>query len=114
MLCITLDEIKAQLRIPPADTSRDAELTRLGNSAEQWVAKYLNVTDPRGLVGDPASLLDMFGLSGQSPPALPEDMKSAMLLHVEIEFDRSPADATFLLQSAQRLLDAYRLDGIGV
>lgn len=106
MLWITLDECKTQVRVPTADTTHDTDLTRLANGAETWLAKRLNKIS--------AAALEEFGLSGTSPPLLPEDLKGALLMHVEAHFDRSAEDAPFLLKAAENLLQPYRVDGIGV
>lgn len=111
MLWITLDECKQQVRVAPADTTHDAELTRFANASETWAAKYLNRIS--------AAALEDLGMSGQSPPVMPEDIKSAVLLHVQMLFEgdlegwgMNPDPK--LLTAAKRLLDPYRVDGIGV
>lgn len=106
MLWITLTECKTQVRVTSADTTHDTDLTRLGNGAETWLAKRLNKIS--------AAALEEFGLSGVSPTELPEDLKSALLMHVEAHFDRSAEDAPVLLRAAENLLQPYRVGGIGV
>lgn len=104
MLWITLDEVKQTVR--RTDTAADTELTRLGNAAEAWVAKYLNKPSAAGL--------EDFALSGQSPPVLDEDLKAAMLLYVEYLYDKDPESAPTLLRAIFDLLQPNRVDGIGV
>lgn len=106
MLWITLNDVKAQVKVATADTTQDERLTRLGNSAETFVAKRLNQVS--------AAALETYGLSGTSPPVLPDDMRSAMLLHVEMHYALSPADAPAMIRAIDDLLQPYRVEGTGV
>lgn len=93
MIYITLDEAKAQVSIELDDTTHDDRLTRLITAAEKWAANFLN-----------ADLADY----EDSPVKIPEDMKSALLLHIEAEFDRDMANFETLLKRAEQMLWPYR------
>lgn len=95
---ITLDEAKDQVSIERDNPSHDERLTRLINAAEKWAMNYLNVE----------TLADFEESPVQSPPELPEDLKSGMLLHIEMEFDRDEKNMELLLKRAEQLLWPYR------
>lgn len=99
MIYITLDEVKGQVSIHASRTDLDDRLTRLGTAAEAWAANFLN-----------APLSDYEESPVSSPPSLPEDLKSAILLHVEAEFDRDEKNFELLLKRAQELLWPYRVE----
>jgi len=103
MTYITLDEAKDQLAIELDNTNHDTRLTRLISAAELWAAHFLD-----------APLSDFEDSPVTSPPSLPEDMKSALLLHVEMEFDRDDRMMDKLLLTAERLLWHYRITNLGV
>src|SRR5690554_1228298 len=98
MSYIELDEAKEQVSIGLDDDAHDARLERLIAAAEAWAANFLN-----------APLEDFEESPVQSPPTLPEDLKSGMLLHVEFEFDRDVQNAEILLKRAEQLLWPYRV-----
>jgi hypothetical protein len=104
---ITLLELKAQCAIDPSDDTHDDRLERLGTAAETWAENYLN-----------APLSDYEDSPATSPPTIPEDMKSALLLHAEWEFDRDQWGApwvdqgSLLLKRAEQLLWPYRVVGL--
>ncbi len=97
MTYITLDEAKDQVSIEIDDTTHDSRLTRLITAAEKWAANFLN-----------ADLADYEDSPVTSPPTLPEDMKSALLLHIEAEFDRDMNNFETLLKRAEQMLWPYR------
>jgi len=100
MESITLDEAKGQCSVDLDFDGHDDRLERLILAAEQWAIQYCNLE----------SLEDF---AAESPPEqLPEDVKSALLLHVEWEFDRDPG-AGHLLKRAEDLLWPHRI-GLGV
>lgn len=100
---LTLADMKDHLAIELSNTDHDARLTRLAKSAYAWAISFLN---------RPLHLLD-----DNSPPAspliIPEDLKTALLLHVEAYFERDPQAMTMLLTAAQNLAQPYRIS-IGV
>lgn len=96
MTYVTLDEAKEQVSIEISNTSHDDRLTRLITAAETWAKNFLNAN------------LEDYELSGESPPALPEDIKSAILLHIELEFDRDERNFELLLKRAHDMLWPYR------
>jgi hypothetical protein len=98
MTWVSLEEAKEQVAIEVDETLHDARLARLIAAAERWAEGFLN-----------RSLGDLVE-SGESPPAVPEDVKSALLLHVEWEFDRDTQNGDMLLQRAHDLLWPYRAE----
>src|SRR5690606_33285669 len=87
--CITLDEATAQVSIEHSNPPHDARLIRLSDAAEKWATNFLNVE----------SLADLEGAPQTSPPStFPEDVKSAILLHVEAEFDRDERNFELILK----------------
>jgi len=99
MIYVTLDEVKDQVSIHRSRDDHDERLTRLGTAAETWAANFLN-----------CPLSDYEESPVTSPPSLPEDIKSAILLHVESEFDRDEKNFEILLKRAQDLLWPYRTE----
>lgn len=97
MSYISLDEAKDQVSIERDNTAHDERLTRLIAAAEAWAANFLN-----------ADLADYEESPVSSPPELPEDLKSGILLHIEFEFDRDERNADLLLKRAESLLWSYR------
>ena len=95
---ITDDEAKGQLSISAAVTVHDDRIARLILAAEAWAANYLNT-----------SLSDYEDSPANSPPTIPEDIKSAILLHVEAEFDRDEKQFDLLLKRAHELLWPHRV-----
>lgn len=101
---VTLDEAKDQVSVELSFAGHDARLTRLIAAAEKWAVEFLNI----------CSLADLEGSPQTSPPTtFPEDVKSAILLHVEAEFDRDEKIFTMLLDRAEKMLWPYRV-GLGV
>lgn len=100
---ITLDEAKDQVSVERDFTGHDERLTRLIGAGETWAKNFLNID----------SLADLEGSPQTSPPDFPEDVKSAILLHVEAEFDRDAVNFDLLLKRAEQLLWPYRT-GLGV
>jgi hypothetical protein len=103
MTYITTDEVKDQLSIELDNTSHDTRITRLIAAAELWAAHFLD-----------APLSDYEDSPVTSPPTLPEDLKSALLIHCEIEFDRDERNMDKLMQTCERLLWPYRISNLGV
>lgn len=99
---VTLDEAKDQVSVERDNSDHDERLTRLVSAAHRWASNYLN-----------AELADFEDSPTQSPPTLPEDIKSGILLHVELEFDRDEKNMELLLKRAEQLLWPYRT-GLGV
>lgn len=99
---VTLDEAKDQVSVERDNPNHDERLTRLIAAAHRWASQFLN-----------AELEDYEDSPSQSPPTLPEDIKSGILLHVELEFDRDERNFELLLKRAEQLLWPYRV-GLGV
>lgn len=95
---ITSDEAKSQLSIAATTTVHDDRIARLILAAEAWAANYLN-----------AALSDFEDSPANSPPTIPEDIKSALLLHLEAEFDRDEKQMELLLKRAHELLWPHRV-----
>ena len=97
-------EIKAQVRQEVDNPTHDDELERLALAAEAWAAGFLNIPS--------LELLD-----DESPPAspivLPEDVKSALLLHIDAHFHRGDNMAA-LLKAAHDSIWHYRVEPLGV
>lgn len=102
MSYVTLEEAKDQLSIEHDEIADDARLTRLIAAAEKQAEEFLN-----------APLSDYEESPVQSPPTIPEDIKSAILLHVEAEFDRDMQNFDKILQRMRDLLWPHRT-GLGV
>lgn len=101
---VTLDEAKDQVSVERSFAGHDERLTRLIAAAERWATQFLNI----------CALSDLEGSPQTSPPTtFPEDVKSAILLHVEMEFDRDMQNFDTLLKRAEQLLWPYRI-GLGV
>lgn len=103
MSYITRDEAKGQLSIHPSVTTHDDRIDRLIAAAERWAKNFLNVD----------SLDDLSDSPETSPLTIPEDAKSALLMHVEAEFDRDEKNFELLLKRAEDMLWPYRT-GLGV
>lgn len=97
MSYVTLTEAKEQVGLSVSNPAHDARLLRLIAAAEAWAEGFLN-----------APLSDYEDSPVQSPPEIPEDIKSAVLLHVELEFDRDEKVMTLLFRRAEQLLWKYR------
>lgn len=95
---ITLDEAKDQVSVERSFGGHDERLTRLLKAGEKWAIGFLNIE----------SLDDLEDSPSTSPPSIPEDVKSAILMHVESEFDRDAANFELLLKRATDLLWPYR------
>lgn len=67
---ITLAEAKEQVSIEEDNTAHDAILTRLLGAAEKHAVNWLNID----------ALSDLEESPVQSPPTIPDDVKSAILL----------------------------------
>lgn len=100
---ISLDEAKDQVSVERSFAGHDERLTRLIVAAERWATQFLNID----------SLADLENSPQTSPPDFPEDVKSAILLHVEAEFDRDAQIFDTLLKRAEQLLWPHRT-GLGV
>ncbi|MBA3562892.1 MAG: phage gp6-like head-tail connector protein [Gammaproteobacteria bacterium] len=102
MSFVTLDEAKDQLAIEQDFTAHDERIERLISAAEKWAENFLN-----------RSLEELDSDSPPSSPVeIPEDAKSAILLHVEAEFDRDERNMERLIETARNLLWPYRV-GLG-
>lgn len=100
---VSLDEAKTHLRVSLSDLTHDTEVQRLINSSEAWAANLLN--------------RDLTELDDNSPPdspfTLPDDLKTAILLHIEAHFDRDPQSMQGLIEAAINMAYPYRVN-IGV
>jgi len=100
---LSLGDIKDHLSIELSNTEHDSRLTRLANSAYAWAISFLN--------------RQLHSMDDNSPPAsplvLPEDLKTALLLHIEAYFERDPQTMPMLLEAAENLAYPYRI-AIGV
>ena len=97
MSYVTLEEAKDQVAVEQDNTDHDTRLTRLIAAAELRAAQFLN-----------ADLADYEDSPANSPPTIPEDIKSAILLFIEWEFDRDERIGPQLLEQAQALLWPHR------
>lgn len=95
---ITLDEAKGQVSIEVDNTVHDERLTRLLDAAEKAAINFLNIDSLADLEESPVS----------SPATIPEDVKSGILLFVEMEFDRDEKNFELLQKRAEQLLWPYR------
>lgn len=100
---LSLDTIKDHLNIERSNPDRDDQLQRLARSSYAWAIGFLN---------RPLHTLD-----DNSPPSspfvIPEDLQTAMLLHIEAYLDRDPVQMTQLIEAAENLAYQYRR-GVGV
>lgn len=94
---LTLEEIKEHLAL--VDSDHDDQLNRLARSSISWATSFLN--------------RELHTLDDNSPPnspfELPEDLKTALLLHIEAYFDRDPQAMAMLLEAAINLAYPYRV-----
>lgn len=95
---VSLDEAKDQVSVEHANPYHDERLNRLIAAAEAWAVNFLNID----------SLADLVPSPPDSPATIPEDVKSAILLHLEAEFDRDDKAFDKILQRAHDLLWPYR------
>lgn len=100
---LSLSDIKDHLSIELSNTDHDSRLTRLAKSAYAWAIIFLN--RPLHLMDDNSP--------PTSPLVIPEDLKTALLLHIEAYFERDPLIMTMLLTAAENLAYPYRIS-IGV
>jgi hypothetical protein len=100
---ITLDEAKDQVAVEISFSGHDALLTRILKASEKAAIQFLNIDSLDDLIESPAD----------SPAAIPEDVKCAILLNVEALFDRDMTNFDKLCEAAERLLWPYR-QGLGV
>lgn len=100
---ISLEEAREQCGIDPDMAFHDARLTRLIKAAVDWAENFTE-----------RDLAEMVLDSPQDSPGsgLKEDVKSALLLHIESEFDRDPDTFDLLVKRAHDLLWPYRV-GLG-
>lgn len=100
---LSLDTIKDHLSIEHSNTDHDARLARLARSSYAWAISFLN--------------RQLHSMDDNSPPAsplvLPEDLETALLLHIEAYFERDAQTMTMLLKAAENLAYPYRIS-IGV
>lgn len=99
-MLLTLPEMKEHLRIDLDNPYHDDLLMRLAISADAWARSFLNV--------DSLEQFDSDSSPPASPIALPEDLKSGLLLHVEAMFSRDEAMMEKLLKTAEALVYPYR------
>lgn len=93
---VSLEEAKAQVVVDEDVDTHDDRLTRLIVAAELWAEEFLN--RPLG---------DLVTETGGDE--LREDVKSAILMHVEFEFDPD-AQKDKTIQACERLLWPHRLE----
>lgn len=96
---VSLDEAKDQVSVERSFAGHDERILRLIAAGEAWAVNFLNIE----------SLADLENSPQTSPPDFPEDVKSAILLHVEAEFDRDERVFSMLLDRAEKLLWPYRI-----
>lgn len=100
---LSLDDIKDHLSIEQSNTDHEARLNRLAKSAYAWAIGFLN--------------RQLHSMDDNSPPTsplvIPEDLKTALLLHIEAYFERDPQTMNMLLEAAENLAYPYRIS-IGV
>jgi hypothetical protein len=95
---VTIGEAKDQVSIERSNPHHDERLERLLEAAESAAVQFLNIDSLHDLQDSPA----------QSPATIPENVKSAILLHVEMEFDRDEKLIDKLQAGFERLLWPYR------
>lgn len=100
---LSLAEIKDHLSIELSNTEHDNRLSRLAKSAYAWAIVFLN--RPLHMMDDNSP--------PSSPLVIPEDLKTALLLHIEAYFERDPQMLSMLLTAAEKLAYPYRIS-IGV
>lgn len=104
MAVLTLNEIKAHLRLDPDDASQDAQLTALGSAAEDYAAQYLGRAIPWN---------DELG----APVAVPASIKAALLLIIGDLYENREAALVGVARTdnptVERLLHFYRV-GMGI
>jgi len=100
---ISIEEAKDQVYVEHDRTDLDDRITRLLTSAEEWAVQFMNID----------SLADLEESPAVSPPAIPELVKSGILLRFEFEFDRDVDNADLLMKRAEETLWPYRI-GLGV
>lgn len=100
---LSLEEIKDHLSIELSNTEHDNRLNRLAKSAYAWAIIFLN--RPLHTMDDNSP--------PTSPLVIPEDLKTALLLHIEAYFERDPLIMTMLLTAAENQVYPYRIS-IGV
>ncbi len=103
-MLLTLPEMKEHLRLDLDNPYHDDLLDRLAISADAWARSFLNVDSLEELI-DESPL--------PSPVVLPEDLKTALLFHVEGAFSRDEAMMEVLFKRAEMLIYPYR-QGLGV
>lgn len=97
---VSLEEAKQQLVVDEDVEADDDKISRLIDAAETWAANYLN-RPLSELEGSPADGI------------IPEDAKSAILMHVEWEYDPEAQRTGAIIERAHQLLWPYRV-GLGV
>lgn len=93
---VSLEEAKGQVVVDEDVEIHDDRLTRLIVAAELWAEEFVN--RPLG---------DLVTETGGTE--LREDVKSAILLHVEFEFDPD-AQKEATIKAAERLLWPHRIE----
>jgi len=101
---VDLNEAKDQCVVERANPNHDQRLETLLAAAERAAVQFLNIDSLEDLEDSPPVI-------GQ--PAIPEDVKSAILLHVQIYFDRDEKQIEAFQKAFERLLWPYRI-GLGV
>lgn len=96
---LSLETIRDHLAIQQSNTSHDAQLQRLAQSAYSWATTFLNRQLHTLDDNSPAD----------SPFVLPADLETALLLHIEAYFERDPQAMVMLLTAAENLAYQYRV-----
>lgn len=96
---LSLDTIKDHLNIERSNADRDDQLQRLARSSYAWAIGFLN--------------RQLHSMDDNSPPAsplvIPDDLQTALLLHIEAYFERDPQQMAMLLSAAENLAYPYRI-----
>lgn len=101
---LTIEELRTQCSVDPDLTNHDAQLTRLAKAAADWFTEFTERSVSEFVLDSPQD----------SPESgLKEDVKSALLLHVEAHFDKNVDNFEMLLKAANNLAWPYRI-GLGV
>lgn len=105
---VTLEEAKAHLGIDEGLSIHDGTLQRIINAAELAIANYCNVPLAQLAESNSQLLSSPFDTGTLHYGTLPEDLKSSILLEIEIQFDRNVDDFQMLEKRRDSLANPYR------
>jgi hypothetical protein len=100
---VTLNEVKDQCSIERCNPTHDEKLEQLLVAAERAAVEFMNIDGLGDLQDSPPT----------TPRSIPGDVKSAILVHAQMHFDRNPDDFEEMQKAFERLLWPHRT-GLGV